>query len=82
MLFKDLSWMDVQRYLARDDRVVVITGSCEQHGYLSLLTDVSIPVEVARQACHKEGVLIAPPLTSATRWAMARSGAATRRRTR
>jgi creatinine amidohydrolase len=62
MLFKDLSWMDVQRYLERDDRVVVIIGSCEQHGYLSLLTDVSIPVEVARQACDKEGVLIAPPL--------------------
>jgi len=57
MLFKNLSWMDVQRYLARDDRVIVITGSCEQHGYLSLLTDVSIPGEVARQACDKEEYL-------------------------
>lgn len=62
MLFKNLSWMDVQRYLERDDRVVVITGSCEQHGYLSLLTDASIPVEIARQACDKEGVIIGPPL--------------------
>jgi creatinine amidohydrolase len=62
MLFESLSWMDVERYLERDDRVVVITGSCEQHGYLSLLTDVSIPQEVARQACDEEKVLIAPPL--------------------
>lgn len=62
MLFDDLNWMDVDQYLERDDRVVVITGSCEQHGHLSLLTDVRIPLEVARRACAMEKVLIAPPL--------------------
>jgi len=62
MLLEDLSWMDVERYLERDDRVVVVIGACEQHGYLSLLTDVRIPLEVAREACRREGVLIAPPL--------------------
>jgi len=62
LLFEHLSWMDVERYLERDDRVVLITGACEQHGYLSLLTDVSIPLEVARRACEKESVLVAPPL--------------------
>lgn len=63
MLFEDLSWMDVERYLERDDRVVVVTGACEQHGYLSLLADVRIPLAVARKACQEEGVLVAPPLS-------------------
>ena len=62
MLFKDLNWMNVEQYLERDDRVVVITGACEQHGYLSLSSDILIPLEVAREACRREGVLIAPPL--------------------
>ncbi len=63
MLFEDLSWMDVERYLERDDRVVVVTGACEQHGYLSLLADIRIPLVVAQEACQREGVLIAPPLS-------------------
>ena len=62
MLFENQSWMDVERYLEREDRVVVITGSCEQHGYLSLLTDIRAPLAVAQEACQREGVLIAPPL--------------------
>lgn len=62
MFFDELSWMDVERYLARDDRVVVITGACEQHAYVSLLADVLAPVAIAREACSREGVLVAPPL--------------------
>ena len=62
MLFEDSSWMDVEQYLERDDRVVVVVGACEQHGYLSLLSDLLIPLEIAREACRREGVLIAPPL--------------------
>ncbi len=62
MLFKDQSWMDVERYLERDERVVVITGACEQHSGLSLLADVNIPLAVAREACERERVLVAPPL--------------------
>ena len=63
MLFENLSWMDVERYLEQDDRVVVVTGACEQHGYLSLLADVLTPMAVAREACRREGVLVAPPLS-------------------
>ena len=62
MLFEDMNWMEVERYLEQDDRVVVVTGACEQHGYLSLLADFRIPLGVAREACMREGVLIAPPL--------------------
>lgn len=62
MLFEDMNWMDVERYLEHDDRVVVVTGSCEQHGYLSLLTDTRVPLEIAREACKREGVPLAPAL--------------------
>src|SRR5437764_357875 len=34
-----LNWMQVERYLERDDRAVVPLGSTEQHAYLSLATD-------------------------------------------
>lgn len=62
MLFEEMTWMDVERYLQQDDRVVVITGACEQHGYVSLLADILAPLEIARRACRREHVLIAPPL--------------------
>ena len=32
--------MQLEKYLARDDRIVLPVGSTEQHGYLSLATDV------------------------------------------
>jgi len=62
MLFEDLTWMDVESYLDYEDRVVLVVGACEQHAYLSLLTDVSIPMVIAREACQREGILIAPPV--------------------
>lgn len=62
MRFEDLNWMDVERYLQNDDRVMLVLGACEQHGYLSLLTDVKIPLALADAASRQRGVLIAPPL--------------------
>lgn len=63
MRFDDLNWMDVEHYLAHhDNRVVVITGACEQHAYLSLLSDVRAPLAIAQAAAGFESVLIAPPL--------------------
>jgi creatinine amidohydrolase len=62
MLLEDMNWMQVEDYLTHDDRIVVITAACEQHAYLSLLTDVRVPLEIAKAACAAEGVLIAPPL--------------------
>ncbi len=56
------SWMDVERYLADNDRVVVTVGACEQHGYMSLLTDVLVPERIAEEVCEREGVLMTPPL--------------------
>jgi creatinine amidohydrolase len=57
-----MSWMDVERYLAFDDRIVVITGACEQHGYVSLLADILAPMAIAKAAIEQEPVLVAPPL--------------------
>lgn len=63
MLFEDLCWMDVEHYLRHHgDRVVVITGACEQHAYLSLLSDIRAPLAIARAAVQIEAALIAPPL--------------------
>ena len=62
MLLQDLNWMDVEEYLKHDDRIILVTGSCEQHGYLSLATDVREPMAIATAAAERENVLVAPPL--------------------
>jgi len=62
MRFEDLSWFDVERYLQNDNRLILVLGACEQHGYLSLMTDVKIPLAIADAASQKSGVLVAPVL--------------------
>ncbi len=62
MRLEDLNWMDVQKYLKGEDRLILVTGATEQHGYLSLLTDVRIPLALADAASKATGVLVAPPL--------------------
>lgn len=62
MRFEELNWMDVENYLETDDRVIVIIGATEQHGYLSLLTDIKIPSALADAASAETGVLVAPAL--------------------
>ena len=62
MRIEDLNWMDVETYLAQDDRLILVIGACEQHAYLSLLTDIKIPLALADAASGQTGVLVAPPL--------------------
>jgi creatinine amidohydrolase len=62
MRLEDLNWMDVEKYLQQEDRLMLVTGSTEQHGYLSLLTDIKIPLALAEAASQDTGVLVAPPL--------------------
>ena len=62
MRIEDLNWMDVEEYLKRDDRLILVTGATEQHGYLSLYTDIRIPMALADAASQQTGVLVAPPL--------------------
>jgi creatinine amidohydrolase len=62
MRLEDLNWMDVERYLQHEDRLMLVFGATEQHGYLSLLTDVKVPLALADSASQATGVLVAPPL--------------------
>lgn len=62
MRFEELNWMDVEEYLRHDDRLMLVLGATEQHGYLSLLTDIKIPLALADAASQSSGVLVAPPL--------------------
>jgi creatinine amidohydrolase len=62
MRLEELNWMDVEEYLKRDDRLMLVIGACEQHAYLSLLSDVKIPLALADAASKETGVLVAPPL--------------------
>ena len=50
MQFEERNWMQVEEYLKNDDRVILVLGACEQHGYLSLMTDVKIPMALAEAA--------------------------------
>jgi creatinine amidohydrolase len=59
---RDLNWMQVEEYLARDDRVVLPIGSTEQHGYLSLETDNILAERVSAEAAESLGVLVLPAL--------------------
>ena len=60
MRFEELNWFDVETYLEKEDRIMLVFGSCEQHGYLSLMTDAKIPASIADAASQKTGVLVAP----------------------
>ena len=62
MRFEDLNWFDIEDYLRREDRLIIVLGACEQHAYLSLLSDVKIPLALADAASQASGVLVAPPL--------------------
>jgi creatinine amidohydrolase len=62
MRFEDLNWMDIEAYLKTDDRLILVVGSCEQHGHLSLGTDVRIPSAIADAISERSGVPVAPAL--------------------
>ncbi len=56
MQFEDFNWMGIEDYLKQDNRVILVLGACEQHGYLSLMTDTKIPLALAEAASDATGV--------------------------
>jgi creatinine amidohydrolase len=62
MRIADLNWMQLEAYLARDDRIVLPLGSTEQHAYLSLATDSILAERVAVEAAEPLGVPVLPAL--------------------
>lgn len=58
----DMTWMQVEEYLQRDNRAVVPLGSTEQHGYLSLGVDSILSERVAVEAAEPLGVPVFPAM--------------------
>ncbi len=62
MLVEKSNWMMVEEYLKKDDRIVYVLGATEEHGYNTLSTDTQCAWEIAKEACERQNVLLAPPL--------------------
>jgi len=60
MRIAEMNWMQVERQLGRDDRVVLPVGSTEQHAYLSLATDSILAERVACEAAEPLEVPVFP----------------------
>jgi creatinine amidohydrolase len=60
MRVAEMNWMQVEAWLARDDRAVLPMGSTEQHAYLSLTTDNVLAERVAVEAAEPSGVPVFP----------------------
>jgi creatinine amidohydrolase len=58
----DRNWMQLEAYLAGDDRIVLPLGSIEQHAYLSLGVDTILSERVAVEAAEPLGVPVMPAL--------------------
>jgi creatinine amidohydrolase len=64
LLLEEIGWPDVAEYLLHDDRLLLVTGSTEQHGrHMTFASDVWVPWEIARRLSDRTGVLLAPPLS-------------------
>jgi len=59
--------MQLEQYLATDDRIVLPVGSTEQHAYLSLETDNIIAERLAVEAADPVGVPVFRSLLTASR---------------
>jgi creatinine amidohydrolase len=59
---RDLNWMQLEQYLAGDDRIVFPVGSTEQHAFLSLETDNIVAERLAVEAAEALGVPVLPVL--------------------
>ena len=59
----EMTNLEVEAFLRDHDTVIVPIGSTEQHGpHGPLLTDVLVPVEVARRAATRAGAAVAPSI--------------------
>ena len=57
----DMTWKEVESYLATGDALIVPLGTCEQHGpHLPLATDTLIAEAFAERIAEATGVPLAP----------------------
>jgi len=66
MRIAQMNWMQVEKYVASDDRCVLPIGSVEQHAYLSLCVDMILAEKVAVDAAEPLGVPVYPALPFGT----------------
>lgn len=62
MRIRDLNWMQLEKYLETDDRIVLPVGSTEQHAYLSLETDNILAERASVEAAEPLGVPVLPAI--------------------
>jgi len=62
MTIRTMNWMQVEAFLAHDDRCILPLGSVEQHGYLSLAVDETLAERVAQDAAAPLGIPVFPAL--------------------
>lgn len=63
MRLADMTWREVQDYLASSDALIVPVGTCEQHGpHLPLGTDTLIAEAFAARIADEAGLVAAPTL--------------------
>jgi creatinine amidohydrolase/Fe(II)-dependent formamide hydrolase-like protein len=60
MKIRDLNWMQLEKYLELDDRIVLPVGSTEQHAYLFLGTDNILAERASVEAAGPLGVPVLP----------------------
>ena len=63
MLLEKMTWAEVEDYLKVDDRIILVTASCEEHGYHMALGNDSITAyTMAGMLGERTGVMVAPVL--------------------
>lgn len=62
MRVRDMTWMQMEAWLERDDRCVLPLGSVEQHAYLSLAVDAILSEQVAVDAAEPLGLPVFPAM--------------------
>ncbi len=59
----DLSWPEINDYLAKDNRVILPLGAVEEHGpHLGVGTDFYEAEAIAEAACEATGIVLAPTM--------------------
>ena len=62
MLLENMNWKMVEKYLKKDDRIVMILGSIEEHGLNSMATDTLCAFEIAKVACENMNIMLGPAM--------------------
>jgi len=62
MRIRDLNWMQLEKYLESDDRIILPVGSTEQHAYLSLETDNILAERASAEAAEPLGIPVLPAI--------------------